>query len=133
MADTALKVKKSGTDYKPAESKLPGYNKPTFAVLVGDSVKVYGTKEFGSLPHHDKFMVKERIKDNSGVVKARLVLKSSMAEKFVEYHSFAMSHSLAQVICLQSKIYQIKEHGTICLNEYEQNRCHVPLFGNFLL
>lgn len=77
------KMKKSVNDHKPAESKQFGYNKPTFAVLIGDSVKVYGTTEFGSLPRHDKFMVKERIKDNSGIVKARLVLKSSTAEKFV--------------------------------------------------
>jgi len=83
IAETALTVKKSVTDYKPTENKLVGYNKPTFAVLVGNSVKVYGTKVFASLPCHDKYMVKERIKCDSGVVKAKLVLKSSVTEKFV--------------------------------------------------
>ena len=83
VTDIDLTVRKSVTDHKPIESKHVGYNKATFAVLIGDSVKVYGTKQYASLPCHDKFMVKERIKGNAGVAKARLVLKSSMAEKFV--------------------------------------------------
>jgi len=37
---------------------------PTYNVLVGNFVKVYDTKLCASLPLHDKFMIKERVKDN---------------------------------------------------------------------
>ena len=65
------------TDYRPETTvtKSAGYNRPTYPVLIGNSVKVYSTKDFADLPHHDYFMVKERIKDSSGATKAKLMLK----------------------------------------------------------
>ena len=62
-------------------SSLPvtghGYNKATYAVLVGNVVKVYSTNTFASLPHNNKFLVKERRQDPSGVTKVKLALKQS--------------------------------------------------------
>ena len=64
------------------ESKLKsntghGYNKATYAVLVGNVVKVYNTNTFASLPHNNKFMVKERHQDAFGVTRVKLALKQS--------------------------------------------------------
>ena len=54
-----------------------GYNKATYAVLVGNVVKVYSTNTFASLPLNNKFMVKERHQDATGVTKVKLALKQS--------------------------------------------------------
>ncbi|XP_065897039.1 uncharacterized protein [Dysidea avara] len=55
-----------------------GYNKPSYPVLVGDTVRLYATKTFTALPHLSKYMVKERLPNSS---KPRLVLKSSETER----------------------------------------------------
>ena len=57
--------------------KDSGYNKLTYPVLVGNTVKVYGTRIFAALPSQSKFMVKERQKDASGVTRVKLALKNS--------------------------------------------------------
>ena len=55
---------------------VTGYTKPTYAVLVGNTVQVYDTSIFASLPHCNKFMVKEKQKeDSSGIIKVKLHLK----------------------------------------------------------
>ena len=66
-------VETAVTKVPPTTNKTNGYSKSTYAVLVGNNVKVYNTTLFASLPHHNKFMVKERLKD-----KVRLRLKSSI-------------------------------------------------------
>ena len=58
-----------------------GYNKPSYPVLVGDTVRLYATKTFTALPHLSKYMVKERLPNSS---KPRLVLKSSETERSVQ-------------------------------------------------
>ena len=60
-----------------------GYNKPTYAVLVGRTVMVYDTSRFASLPNCSKFMVKERIKDSSGATKVKLALKSCEEKRYI--------------------------------------------------
>ena len=60
-----------------AVSKNIGYNKPTYTVLIGNYIRVYLTNFFAILPHHSKFMVKERIPTTSGITRAKLTLKSS--------------------------------------------------------
>ena len=60
---------------------ITGYIKPVYHVLVGDSVRVYPTNLFASLPQHDKFLVKERLHDPTvGFTRAKLVLKSFVME-----------------------------------------------------
>ena len=61
-------------------NKIAGYSKSTYAVLVGNCVKVYSTRLFVSLPHHNKFMVKERIKETN---KVKLALISDVAQRCV--------------------------------------------------
>ena len=41
----------------------PGYHRSTYPVLAGNHVKMCSTKLFASLPHHNKYFVKERFKD----------------------------------------------------------------------
>ena len=52
-----------------------GYSKPTYAVLIGNTVTVYDTSRFASLPNYSKFMVKERQRDSFGVTRVKLALK----------------------------------------------------------
>lgn len=60
---------------------VTGFMKPVYPVLVGNSVKVCSTNLFASLPQHDKFLVKERLRDPvAGFTRAKLVLKSSITE-----------------------------------------------------
>ena len=73
------------SDVQPVKQEKPGYNKPTYAVLVGNSVKVYSTSMFASLPNHSTFMVKERQKDSSGVARVKLALKSSVDQRYNNY------------------------------------------------
>ena len=68
-ANDSLKTRKD-------TSATKGYNKPTYTVLIGNTVKVYNTT-IASNPHHDKFIVKERYKDTSGITKTKLTLKSN--------------------------------------------------------
>ena len=61
--------------------RITGYAKPVYPVLVGNSVKVFPTNMFASLPQHDKFLVKERLHDPTvGFSRAKLVLKSCSTE-----------------------------------------------------
>ena len=58
-----------------------GYTKPAYPVLVEDSVKVFPTNFFASLPQYGKFLVKERVYDHTeGYSRAKLVLRSSPTE-----------------------------------------------------
>ena len=73
---------------KPSSpSSLPepkkGYNKSSYAVLIGDSVKVYSTNIFAALPSNNKFLVKERHQDLSGVTRVKLTLKSTEKERYI--------------------------------------------------
>ena len=85
--EIGVKEAKSFVGHRPEfqanKTIVTGYNKPTYPVLVGDFVRVYTTKDFASLPHRDTFMVKERIKDDFGVVKAKLTLKCSATIRYV--------------------------------------------------
>ena len=58
-----------------------GYNKPAYAVLIGNSVKVYNTKTYASLPQSNKFFIKERHRDSSGMTRVKLTLKSAENER----------------------------------------------------
>ena len=61
----------------------PAYNKPFYAVLVGNSVRVYNTKLYASLPFYDKYMVKERVRDNTGNTKIKMTLKSTVSDSIL--------------------------------------------------
>jgi len=65
--------KKEETVHEPATKS--GYTKPTYAVLIGNTVMVYDTIRFTSLPKYSKFMVKERQRDSLGVTRIKLALK----------------------------------------------------------
>ena len=52
------------------------YKKATYAVLIGDTVRVCNTKLYASLPLCNKCMVKERVKDSSGATRVKLKLKT---------------------------------------------------------
>ena len=68
---------------------VTGYIKPAYDVLVGDTVKVFSTNSFASLPRHDKFLVKERIHDPTvGYARAKLVLKSCLTDSEVNENGF---------------------------------------------
>jgi len=58
------------------------YTKPAYAVLIGDSVKVYDTTRFASLPNYSKFMVKERQRDSSGTTRVKLALKCCKEKRY---------------------------------------------------
>jgi len=61
-----------------------GYSRPTYAVLIGQTVTVYDTSRFASLPNCSKFMVKERIKDSFGATKVKLALKSCEVKRYIQ-------------------------------------------------
>ena len=96
MCDTTQAHHKDLNGYQPRKDKptkssvqptmMPatkqGYNKPTYAVLVGNSVKVYSTSIFASLPTRSTFMVKERQKDSSGMTRVKLALKSCVDQRY---------------------------------------------------
>ena len=65
----------------PSKKVATAYNKSTYAVLIGDSVKVCSTHTFAALPCHNKFLVKERFQDLSGVTRVKLTLKSAEKER----------------------------------------------------
>ena len=52
------------------------YKKATYAVLIGNTVRVCNTKLYASLPLCNKCMVKERVKDSSGTTRVKLKLKT---------------------------------------------------------
>ena len=69
--------------YTLPEPKKGGYNKSTYAVLIGNTVKVYSTNTFASFPHNNKFLVKERHQDSSGITRVKLSLKSTERERYI--------------------------------------------------
>jgi len=77
--DTATLPQNQVANHKPV-TRSDG---PTYPVLIGNSVKVFCTKDFADLPHLDHFMVKERIVDSSGLSKAKLKLKHCTTKRFV--------------------------------------------------
>ena len=90
----------------PSKKVPTAYNKSTYAVLIGDSVKVYSTQTFAALPSHDKFLVKERIRDLSGVTRVKLTLKSTeKKERYalsIPFMHMATHHHVAESACIQS-------------------------------
>ena len=50
------------------------YKKATYAVLIGNTVRVCNTKLYASLPQCNRCMVKERVKDSSGTTRVKLKL-----------------------------------------------------------
>jgi len=82
-----------------------GYNKPSYPVLIGDTVRVYATKDFAALPHLSKFIVKERLPNST---KARLVLKSSEIERSVESYT---SHAFKKILeCTDPALLSLMPH-----------------------
>ena len=63
-------------DKKEARKVVDCYRKTSYAVLIGNTVRVYDTKMYASLPLHNKCMVKERIKDASGNTRVKMSLKT---------------------------------------------------------
>ena len=77
-----------------ATNKITGYNKSTYSVLVGNCVKVYSTTLFASLPHHNKYMVKDRMKETG---KVKLTLKSNVTHRCVSCDMWL--HMYTIVVC----------------------------------
>ena len=75
------------------------YLKPSYPVLVGNTVRTCNTKLYASLPQQNKYMVKQRVRDASGATKIKLVLKSSN-ERLV----YATNH-LARLAHMYCNIY----------------------------
>ena len=90
-----------------------GYNKSTYAVLIGDNVKVYSTSVFAALPRNNKFLVKERHQDLSGVTRVKLTLKSTEKERYT------ISHCCICKICLSPLYRQIILHAELCWSSYK--------------
>ena len=90
-----------------------GYNKSTYTVLIGDSVKVYSTSVFAALPCNNKFLVKERHQDLSGVTRVKLTLKSTEKERYI------ISHCCICKICLSPLYRQIILHAGLCRSSYK--------------
>ena len=53
------------------------YAKPSYVVLIGNTVRRCNTKLYASLPVQNKYMVKERLQDLCGITRVKLVLKAS--------------------------------------------------------
>ena len=70
------KPQKTGNSYTVTPCS-DGYKKPSYVVLVGDTVRRCNTKLCASLPLQNKFMVKQRVQDSTGATRIKLVLKSS--------------------------------------------------------
>ena len=81
IANDSLKTRKDDK----VTSANKGYNKLTYTVLIGNTVKVYNTT-MASNPHYDKFIVKERYKDTSGITKTKLTLKSNGRYSYTQLH-----------------------------------------------
>ena len=80
-ADGFMETPVKSTPQKAAEHPMvtpcsDGYKKPTYVVLVGDTVRKCNTKLYSSLPLRNKFMVKQRVQDSTGATRIKLVLKS---------------------------------------------------------
>jgi len=77
-----------------------GYNKPTYSVLIGNSVKVYSTNIFASFPQSNKFLVKERHQDSTGITKVKLTLKSTDRERYRASCYYQSSHCISAACTL---------------------------------
>ena len=77
-----------------------GYNKSTYAVLIGNSVKVYSTNVFATLPCNNKFLVKERHQDLSGVTRVKLTLQSTAEKERYIAISSPLLYMQKSLICL---------------------------------
>ena len=64
------------SDKKDERKFTDYYKKATYAVLIGNTVRVCNTKLYASLPLCNKYMVKEKIKDASGNARVKLSLKT---------------------------------------------------------
>ena len=99
---------KASSTYALPEPKKGGYNKSTYAVLIGNTVKVYSTNTFASFPHNNKFLVKERHQDASGITKVKLTLKSTEKERYISYsiHFYAITNNRSlNLACMQVCLY----------------------------
>ena len=68
-------------DHKNPSLGVISYTKPVYSILVGNFMKVYPISLFGSLPQHNKFLVKGRQHDpTTGFTTEKLILKSSSTE-----------------------------------------------------
>lgn len=66
------------------ERKLAdSYKKESYAVLIGNSVRICNTKLYASLPLCNKYMVKDRVKDASGITRVKLSLKTFESSRLV--------------------------------------------------
>ena len=76
----AAALKHNDTKIKPDkknEKKVADcYRKSTYTVLIGDTVKVYDTRNYAILPLRNHYMVKERIKDASGSTRVKMSLRT---------------------------------------------------------
>ena len=63
-------------DEKGERKVVDCYRKTSYAVLIGNTVRVYDTKMYAALPLHNKCMVKERVKDASGNTRVKMSLKT---------------------------------------------------------
>ena len=63
-------------DKKEERKVVDCYRKTSYAVLIGNTVRVYDTKMYAALPLHNKCMVKERVKDASGNTRVKMSLKT---------------------------------------------------------
>ena len=61
-----------------AFASLPQHSEyiTSYAVLIGNTVRVYDTKMYAALPLHNKCMIKERVKDASGNTRVKMSLKT---------------------------------------------------------
>jgi len=83
-------------------TKSIGYNKPTYAVLIGSYVRVYLTKLFAVLPSRSKFMVKERIPSSSGMARVKLTLKcSNPLERLLYICYICLLVIMVRVFCIE--------------------------------
>ena len=88
LEDNDHEVPKYGVSYldegelkSKTKSGVSGYGHSEYPVLIGNTVVVYGTKTFASLPQHSKYMVKVKVKDTSGIYKVKMALKSTNDER----------------------------------------------------
>ena len=72
-------------DKKDERKAADSYRKTTYAVLIGNTVRIYDTRMYASLPLYNKCMVKERIKDASGNTRVKMSLKTLQSESRLVY------------------------------------------------
>ena len=84
MADTIPHTTQNGT--------RKSVNSTTYTVVSGGTqTKELRTKIFASLPRHDKYLIRKRVKDSSGATRIKLVLKSSRERYGIVTHNYPNS------------------------------------------